>query len=759
MNNPIMIPMTISSDQAAYDMSATTAIQYLRGRLQEKEVWPDETTQTATPSEDYDALSEVIVHAIPSDYVGSTVARRSSADLTASGGTVTAPAGYYDDSATKTLPSGSATVDEDVTANPSITIDGEGKIRASVDSSAQVTPIVQEGYITEGTAGTIDIEGSAELQLTKRTSNDLSASGQNVTAPAGYYPSSASKAVQSGTEGTPTATKGAVSNHSVDVTPRVTNAEGYIGGGTHTGDPVTVSASELVSGTKNISANGESDVTDYQKVNVSVPGPNLQTKSKTYTPTTSQQTEAVTADQQYDGLSRVNVTVDPIPSQYIVPSGTKLITENASGVDVTQYASVDVEVPAPAPNLQTKSKSYTPSETAQSEAVTADSQYDGLGRVNVNVGAVPSDYVGSGVTRRSSSDLSVSGRTVNVPAGYYEDDASKSVTQGTAGTPTATKGAVSNHSVQITPSVTNTTGYIQGGTSNGEPVTVQASELVSGTKNITQNGNNIDVTNYEKVNVNVSGGAPSYETKSKTYTPSETQQTDTLTPSSGYDAIEEADITIEAIPSNYVGSGVTRRSSSDMSVNGGTVTAPAGYYENAGSKAVQGMTLPTTTQANPLSGAVEVTEFDASTFSTDRYLHIPSGYNDTLSYYKLKKAAASPTINSLTVTPSTSQQTFNASGVDGYKPVVVEAMPSGSVTPPSSISDTGASVNIQTNKVTFTKTVPVTPVVSTAGYVSAGTQGNTAVSLEADLVINKYYTGSSAPSSSLGNNGDLYLKV
>ena len=27
------------------------------------------------------------------------------------------------------------------------------------------------------------------------------------------------------------------------------------------------------------------------------------------------------------------------------------------------------------------------------------------------------------------------------------------------------------------------------------------------------------------------------------------------------------------------------------------------------------------------------------------------------------------------------------------------------------------------------------------------------------VVVQKYYTGSSAPASSLGNNGDLYLKV
>lgn len=83
------------------------------------------------------------------------------------------------------------------------------------------------------------------------------------------------------------------------------------------------------------------------------------------------------------------------------------------------------------------------------------------------------------------------------------------IVDGTAGTPTATKGAVSNHSVSVTPSVTNTTGYITGSTKTGTAVTVSASELVSGDKSITENGNNIDVANYSTVSVNVSGGGGS----------------------------------------------------------------------------------------------------------------------------------------------------------------------------------------------------------------------------------------------------------
>ena len=75
-----------------------------------------------------------------------------------------------------------------------------------------------------------------------------------------------------GTEGTPVATKGTVSNHSVSVTPSVTNVGGVITGGTHTGTAVTVTASELVSGTKSITSNGNGqDVTNYASVDVAVP--------------------------------------------------------------------------------------------------------------------------------------------------------------------------------------------------------------------------------------------------------------------------------------------------------------------------------------------------------------------------------------------------------------------------------------------------------------------------------------------------------
>jgi hypothetical protein len=118
------------------------------------------------------------------------------------------------------------------------------------------------------------------------------------------------------------------------------------------------------------------------------------------------------------------------------------------------------------PTLQTKTATYTPTESQQTETITADSGYDGLSAVNVTVNAMPS---------------------------------------GTTGTPTATKGTVINHSVSVTPRVTNTTGYITGGTKTGTAVRVSASELVSGSVTKTANGT-YDVTNLAQLVVNVSGG-------------------------------------------------------------------------------------------------------------------------------------------------------------------------------------------------------------------------------------------------------------
>ena len=220
---------------------------------------------------------------------------------------------------------------------------------------------------------------------------------------------------------------------------------------------------------------------------------------------------------------------------YVRPQGAKSISANGTGIDVSEYATVDVNVSGGG-TLTIDSLTVTPSTSQQ---VFNSSSVDGYKPVTVE--AMPS---------------------------------------GTEGTPTATKSTVSNQSVSVTPSVTNSAGYIAGGTHTGTPVTVTAAELASGNKAISANGTGIDVVGYETVSVAVPSSTPTLQTKS--VTPTESAQV--IAADSGYDGLGEVDVA--AISSTYVGSGITRRDSTDLTKSGATISVPAGYYEAAASKSV-----------------------------------------------------------------------------------------------------------------------------------------------------------------------------
>lgn len=67
---------------------------------------------------------------------------------------------------------------------------------------------------------------------------------------------------------------------------------------------------------------------------------NLQSKESTPT----KEKQIITADVPFDGLK--SVTIEAIPEEYIIPSGTKEIVENGT-YDITENANVNVNVPKP----------------------------------------------------------------------------------------------------------------------------------------------------------------------------------------------------------------------------------------------------------------------------------------------------------------------------------------------------------------------------------------------------------------------------
>ena len=120
--------------------------------------------------------------------------------------------------------------------------------------------------------------------------------------------------------------------------------------------------------------------------------------AKTATPT--KDTQTVNPD---SGKLLSSVTVNPIPDDYIIPAGTKNITENGT-VDVTSFAEVNVAVPAP----DLSDATATPAKILLGETA-----YTGAGKIT---GTIPT-Y--TGLIRPEDPTMPVKGDIITMDSRQY----------------------------------------------------------------------------------------------------------------------------------------------------------------------------------------------------------------------------------------------------------------------------------------------------------------------------------------------------
>ena len=112
-------------------------------------------------------------------YTG-TIATKTGTDISASGDTVTVPAGYYASQNTKSVASGSATGPATVSGSSASVSTGTNTLTLS--KTVSITPVVSAGYVSSGTAANASVSLTASVTTKGATTYTPSTSDQTIAA-------------------------------------------------------------------------------------------------------------------------------------------------------------------------------------------------------------------------------------------------------------------------------------------------------------------------------------------------------------------------------------------------------------------------------------------------------------------------------------------------------------------------------------------------------------------------------------------------
>lgn len=276
--------------------------------------------------------------------VTGNIAGKSANNLTASGSTVTVPAGFYSSQVTKNIAGGTATTPATTMAiTPAITINtATGVITATVNSTKNVTPTIVSGYISAGTAGTITASGSNTSNLTTQAGKTITPTETQQTAVSSgrYTTGSVLVAGISSTYVGTGVTRKAAATYTPTTTAQTIASDQYLTG-TQTIEAIP-SAYIIPSGVSTITSNGTYNIAEYSQASVSVTAKQDTDRPDLFWLAYLAGGYATTTDPLMQMMSRrigLSDTYNDSQSTYITPSFVSLSEiKNAYGSSIVNYS-------------------------------------------------------------------------------------------------------------------------------------------------------------------------------------------------------------------------------------------------------------------------------------------------------------------------------------------------------------------------------------------------------------------------------------